>query len=387
VIPSESRPFLAFWENGVITRRWLPDSKVQGLGVLELPSGVATWYLRFRLRDGRQVMHRIGRRNVLGAIVAREMALQVLAAALKGEHQHQVRHCATIASLLDRIKREHWPKLRPSTLRQQELLWRLYLLPAFGRTKVAALSSNEVARWFHQISAGRAITANRALEVLSKSMNLAELWNLRPQGQNPCRHIAANRERKRRRYLSRDEMERLLTALDEFTVTLTQVRFAQMVRLLLLTGCRVGEILRARWDWVNLEAGLLVIPAAEHKTGSNGEDRIVHLPPAANEILQQLKQRSNSQWVIAGRGDAPLVAYSELWAKLCKQAQIENLRIHDLRHQWASMAVSAGLTLAQIGGQLGHASAQTTARYAHLIDEAAAANVALVAAQIKRPRP
>ena len=123
------------------------------------------------------------------------------------------------------------------------------------------------------------------------------------------------------------------------------------------------------------------------KTGADGNDRVVHLPPIAVEILRQLRQRTNGRWVIAGRGDAPLAAYSELWAKLLKRAGIENLRVHDLRHQWASTAISAGLTLAQIGEQLGHRSTQTTQRYAHLIDETAAANAAKVAALLTLWKP
>ena len=345
---------------------------------MTLPSGVSTWYVRFRVPGGKQVMHRLGRANIINATIAREMAMQVLASSIKGEYRARSYKAITLASLLERIKREHWPRLRPNTQRQQELLWRVHLHPTFGKRCVCTITSDDVARWFHQASV-KPITANRALEVLSKAMNLAELWNLRPQGTNPCRHITANRERKRRRYLSRDELARLLVALDEFTVTVNQLRFAQMIRLLLLTGCRVGEIQRARWDWINLDAGILVIPAVEHKTGGNGEDRVVHLPPAAVEILRQLRQRTNKRWVISGRGDHPLIAYSELWRRLLERAGIENLRVHDLRHNWASTAISAGLTLAQIGEQLGHRSTQTTHRYAHLIGEAAAANATKVA--------
>jgi len=364
-----------------MTRKWIPDKRVPGLGVLTLPSGVSTWYVRFRVQNGKQITHRLGRANIINATIAREMAMQILASSIRGEYKARNYKAITIASLLERIKREHWPRLRPNTRRQQDILWRIHLLPEFGQMRVAEITSDHVAHWFHRASV-KPITANRALEVLSKAMNLAELWNLRPQHSNPCRHITANRERKRRRYLSRDELARLLVALDEFTVTANQLRFAQMIRLLLLTGCRVGEIQRARWDWVNLDASILVIPAAEHKTGCDGNDRVVHLPPIAVEILRQLRERTNGRWVIAGRGDAPLVAYSELWAKLLGRAGIENLRVHDLRHNWASTALSAGLTLAQIGEQLGHRSTQTTQRYAHLIDEAAAANVTKVAALI-----
>ena len=349
---------------------------------MTLPSGVSTWYVRFRVPGGKQVMHRLGRANIINATIAREMAMQILASSIRGEYKARNYKAITLTSLLERIKREHWPRLRPNTRRQQEILWRIHLQPEFGRLRVAEITSDHVAHWFHRASS-KPITANRALEVLSKAMNLAELWNLRPPHSNPCRHITANRERKRRRYLSRDELDRLLVALDEFTVTANQLRFAQMIRLLLLTGCRVGEIQRARWEWVNLDASILVIPAASHKTGGDGEDRVVHLPPIAVEILRQLRQRTNGRWVIAGRGDHPLIAYSELWRRLLERAGIENLRVHDLRHQWASTAVSAGLTLPQIGGQLGHRSTQTTQRYAHLIDEAAAANVAKVAALLK----
>ena len=372
-----------------MTRKWIPDKRVPGLGVLTLPTGIATWYVRFRLPGGRQMTHRIGRANIINATIAREMAMQILASSIRGEYKARNYKAVTMASLLERIKREHWPRLRPNTQRQQEMLWRVHLLPTFGKRCVCTITSDDVARWLHQASV-KPITANRALEVLSKAMNLAELWNLRPQHSNPCRHITANRERKRRRYLSRDELARLLVALDDFTVTANQLRFAQMIRLLLLTGCRVGEIQRARWDWVNLDASILVIPAAEHKTGGDGEDRVVHLPPAAVEVLHQLRKRpihANNGWVIAGRGDAPLVAYSELWARLLERAGIENLRVHDLRHNWASTAISAGLTLAQIGEQLGHRSTQTTQRYAHLIDEAAAANVTKVAALISLSKP
>ena len=364
-----------------MARRWIPDKRVPGLGVLQLPSGVATWYVRFRVQGGRQITHRIGRISIINASIARDMAMQILASSIKGEYKARNYKAITMASLLERIKREHWPRLRLNTQRQQELLWRLHLLPAIGRTKVAALTSDDVARWFHQASI-KPITANRALEVLSKAMNLAELWNLRPQHSNPCRHITANRERKRRRYLSRDELARLLVALDASPPV-----FAQMIRLLLLTGCRVGEIQRARWDWVNLDARILVIPAAEHKTGGDGNDRVVHLPPAAVEILRQLRQRTNGRWVIPGRGDAPLVSYSKPWARLLERACISGLRVHDLRHNWASTAISAGLTLAQIGEQLGHKSTQTTQRYAHLIDEAAAANVTKVAALLSPLKP
>ncbi len=290
-----------------------------------------------------------------------------------------------MVQLLERIKAEHWRKLRPGSVVNNELIWRRHLLPEFGSMRVHEVQQRHVADWFHRATVERPVRANRCLEVLSKAMNLAELWELRPQGSNPCLRIQVNTERKRRRYLSREELQRLLAELDTFGATALRWRFAQLVRLLLLTGCRLREIMHARWDWLNADATVLVIPADKHKTGGDGNDRIVHLPPAATAILQELRRRSNSQWVIAGAGDGPLISYRRQWLELLAAANIRELRIHDLRHSYASMAVSAGLSLPQIGGLLGHASPLTTARYAHLVNEAAAALAAQVAAQIKAP--
>lgn len=199
----------------------------------------------------------------------------------------------------------------------------------------------------------------------------------------PARRLSANCERKRKRYLSRDELQRLLTALKAFAEAGVRWRFAQLVRLLLLTGCRVREVMCARWEWLDEAAATLTVPSEHHKTGGSGDDRVVHIPPAALRVMRELRQRSNSEWIIAGDGDGHLIGYWRLWDELLAAAKVQNLRVHDLRHNYASLAVSAGLSLPQIGGLLGHASPQTTQRYAHLIDEVAAAAAAKVAGQIQ----
>lgn len=372
-----------------MVREWIADSKVPGLGILQLPSGVRTWYLRYREPGGKQQHHRIGRADVVSRTLAREEAHKLLAAVATGQAptsaRQERRRAPTIAQLLERIKREHWPRLRPGTVANNELIWRLHLLPVFGSTKVVELQRRQVIAWFNVHSADRPTRANRSLEVLSKAMSLAELWELRPQGTNPCSGVIANIERKRRRYLSRDELQRLLTALDQLPAAGIRWRFGQMVRLLLFTGCRVREIMCARWCWLDEGAARLTLPPEAHKTGGDGSERVVHLPPAAMAILRRLRCETNSEWIIAGDGNGPLVSYWRMWSQLIAAAGIQNLRIHDLRHNYASLAISAGLTLPQIGGLLGHASPQTTQRYAHLIDESAAAAAALVAGQIKNP--
>lgn len=375
-----------------MSKQWIADRKVPGLGVMVLPSGVRTWYLRYREPTGKQQHHRIGRADSVNTTTAREEAHKILASVAKGEAptsaRQERRRSPTVAQLLERIKREHWPKLRPGTVVNNELIWRRHLLPEFGAVKVVELQRRQVVAWFNAHSAERPVRANRCLEVLSKAMALAELWELRPQGSNPCNGVAANAERKRRRYLSSDELQRLLAALDSFATAGVRWRFAQLVRLLLLTGCRINELMAAEWSWLDEQAARLTLPPEAHKTGGNGSERIVHLPPAAVLILRELRRETNSRWIIAGDGDGHLVGYWRMWSQLLESAGINNLRVHDLRHSFASYAITkAGLTLPQLGGLLGHASPQTTARYAHLVDEAAAAMAAQVAAAITRGSP
>ena len=200
---------------------------------------------------------------------------------------------------------------------------------------------------------------------------------------NPFAKVPGNGERKRRRYLTREELTRLLAALDGFGAAGVRWRFAQLIRLLLLTGCRVSEIKDARWEW--LQGATLVVPHECHKTGASGHPRLVHLTEPALAVLRQLRAASNSEWIIQGQGDGPLIGYQKLWEELCAAAKLTELHVHDLRHHYASMGVTAGLSLPQIGGLLGHASPLTTARYAHLIDEAAAAAAAKVAEMVNNP--
>jgi hypothetical protein len=367
-----------------MTKQWVADRKVPGLGMMVLPSGVRTWYLRYREPTGKQQTHKIGRADSVNVTTAREEAHKILAAVAKGDAptsaRQQLRRSPTVLQLLERIRREHWRKLRPGSVVNNELIWRRHLLPEFGAMKVHEIEQRHVADWFHRATLKRPVRANRCLEVLSKAMNLAELWQLRPAASNPCLRVQANTERKRRRYLTREELQRLLAALDGFADAGIRWRFAQLVRLLLLTGCRLSEIKNARWSW--LEGAVLVVPPESHKTGASGHSRLIHLTKPALQVLQQLRAQSNSDWIIQGDGDHPLVGYRRLWVELLAAAEISELRIHDLRHSYASMAVSAGLSLPQIGGLLGHASPQTTARYAHLMDESAAAMAAKVAAAI-----
>lgn len=354
-----------------MAKQWKPDSKIPGLGLLVLPSGVATWYLRHRLPSGKQLFTKIGRQEVTSAAAARQQALQLLA-----DPQAPAPRI-TVAELHQLIKARHWPTLRPGTIANNRTIWKLRILPQLGSRRIASLTTLEVSDWFHSIGG---IKANRAIEVLSKAYRLAIEWGHLPKGSNPCEGITQNRERKRkRRYLKRQELQTLLAALDRCPDPI----YAAMVRLLMLTGARLREVMHARWQWLDWDAAQLVVPADHHKTGNHdGEDRIIHLPPAAIEILRVLRETHPGPWVIPGKGSGPLIGYRKQWLAIRADAGLPTLRIHDLRHTFASHAVSAGLSLAQIGELLGHRTPSTTAVYAHLIEQRGTELATLVQQQL-----
>jgi integrase len=196
---------------------------------------------------------------------------------------------------------------------------------------------------------------------MSKMMNLAERWGIRPDGSNPCRHVEKNRENKRTRFLSGEELALLGAACraaeEGGRVALS---FLALVRLLIFTGARLSEIQKARWDWVDLKAGVLRLP--DSKTGAKS----IMLPAPAMEVLTHIPRVEGNPHVITGIGDRYLVNVWKQWAILRAVAGLKDVRLHDLRHSFASVGAAGGTSLNIIGGLLGHTEAQTTARYAHL---------------------
>jgi integrase len=258
--------------------------------------------------------------------------------------------------------------------RNDEILWRRHLLPAFARVRVAALSREQVREW-HACHLQPA-TANRALEVLGVALGLAEEWGWRPVGISPVRGVRAHPERQRRRYASAEELGRLREAMARWEAQgplAIRWRFIQLVRLLLLTGARLREVMDAQWSEIDWARGVLRVPAERGKTGASE----VRLSDRAVEVLRALEAAAGgSRWVVPGEsGERPLVGYRRMWLALLEDAGVADLRVHDLRHTFASYTLSAGQPLGVVGQLLGHRSTQTTSRYAHLVDDAARAAV------------
>ena len=220
--------------------------------------------------------------------------------------------------------------------------------------------------------------ANYLARVLSSFFTWCERHGYREDHSNPARLVVKFPERKRERFLSPRELRRLARALAvaERCGKVTP-HMAAAVRLLVLTGARLGEVLSLRWEWVDLAAGELRLP--DSKTGA----KVIHLNAPARAVLAELPRLKGNPFVIVGKMPGrPLVNLEKPWRRVRKAALLDDVRLHDLRHSHASVGVASGLSLPLIGGLLGHSQPATTARYAHLADDPLKAASELVGRRI-----
>ncbi len=352
-------------EPGSDVLRW--DEVLPSFGVRVKPSGVRSYIVQYRNRAGRSRRITIGRHGLFTVEQARKAARRVLLAAADGQDPAEARAAKrptlTIADLGERYLDEHArPKKKPSSVKADLCNLKNHILPTLSRREIADVSRTDVARLHHSMR-GIPGGANRTLALLSKMFNLAELWGLRPDGTNPCRHVERYRERKIQRFLSDEELARLGNALERAERDdLASCSAIAAIRLLIFTGCRSSEILGLRWEHVDQQRNLLRLP--DSKTGA----RIVPLNAPALAVLSQL-ETNGFPWVLPGRRPrSHLVNLSKPWDSIRKLARLHGLRLHDLRHSFASVGASSGLGLPIIGKLLGHTQAATTQRYAHLAD-------------------
>lgn len=365
---------------------FLRDTDLPGFGVRITPAGVKTYVFEWK-HGQRSRRLSIGRHGAPWTpTAARREALRLRGEVADGndpaEARAEARTAPTVAELAERFLSEHAaPKCRASTAREYERVVRKWIIPRLGRLRVADVKRADVGRLHHE-RRDRPYAANRLLAILSKMFNLAERWGLRPDQSNPCRHVDRFREGRRERFLSPAELSRLGEVLrqaeGEGAATLKPAPFAvEAIRLLLLTGCRRNEILQLRWGDVDLDAGRIRIP--DSKTGP----KVIPLSAPAAELLGRLPSVEGCPYVFPGRdGKGHLTQLRESWVRIREAAGIPDVRLHDLRHSFASVAAGGGESLLLIGGLLGHKVPATTARYAHLADDPQRAAAERIAGQI-----
>ena len=332
----------------------------------------------------------VGRHDVLHADQARQRAALIIARIKAGEEPVPLPLAArgnggpTVADLAVRYLEEHVEvRLKPNTQRQVRGVLRRHILPALGKMPLVAIERAQAVD-LQQKLCDRPVTANTAVKVLSHMYRLGEGWGMVPEGCNPCRSIEKYPERRRERFLTDTEFDRLGRVLDEAVDSGSASPIAvAAIRLMMLTGCRKNEILTLRWTDVDLEAGEL------HLGDAKAGPRTVHLPPTAVRLLKTLPRREGCPWVFPGEdreGRFSGGGLDYVWQAVRTHAELEDVRLHDLRHSFASRALALGETLPVIGKLLGHNDIETTARYAHLardsIHEAAERIAGSVAADI-----
>ena len=343
------------------------DRDLTGFGVRVYPSGSKVYMVQSRgLGKSRRVT--IGRHGVWTAEHARREAGRLIASIKGGGTPRRPGADAasvsgpTIAQLAERYMNEHVAvRCKPTTERAYRYILDKHLLPEFGRLRLGEITPGRAAGLHYRLR-GTPIIANQVIDLLSRLFNRAAALDNAPTTGNPCRFIKRYPSRSRERFLSEQEFERLGAVLNELaSAGRTWASACTALRLLMLTGCRRNEILTLRWEDVDLEHDELRLRQA--KTGA----RAVPLSPAAREILAALPRTPRNPWVIPGRvRGTRLCTLNASWQVVREKAELGDVRIHDLRHSFASRALALGYDLTMIGRLLGHHKPQTTARYAHL---------------------
>ena len=345
---------------------------VAGFGVRITAGGAKAFVITYRNADGRSRRLTIGRYGAWSVERARRRAKELRQKIDTGadplEEKITVRKAPTVAHLCDDYIKDHLPRKRPSSQYEDKAMITKIILPKLGTRKVASVRYAHIEA-LHRSMRDRPVRANRVAALLSKMFNLAIRWEYCDT--NPVRGLERYDEEPRTKYLNPKEIERLTTALDEHA----DQRSADVVRLCLLTGCRIGEALGAEWDQLDLEGRRWVKPAATVK------QKHMHDAPlsvAAAALLKGIHADApkgdagvpESRYVFPGRApDTHLDGVKRFWQAIRKAAGLDWLRLHDLRHTYASILASAGASLPMIGALLGHTKADTTLRYAHFFDD------------------
>ena len=369
MVPRRRKPGRRALLDGNFARRKLPlreteyciwDTELAGFGLRVRPSGNYFWFVRVRHR-GKHRRISLGRTDELDASVARAQARRILAeVALDGLPKRAVvKATPTLADFVE----TYWGDLsrvwKPSTIKRNRNAWRLSIEPEFGTMRVADIMPADIHRWRDGCSGAGETSFNRAVPVLASLMKYAEALRMRRKGSNPCRGMQRFKRPKMERYLTPAEYRRLGAALREAEAE-HPIPVA-MVRLLMFTGARLGEIRFLRWGMV--KPPRLVLP--DSKTGP----KVIWLNSQALEILAGFERGEDDALVfVNSRGKHP-VNIEPWWYNLRRCCAMPDLRVHDLRHSFASTAIMDNVPLATIGKLLGHVLPETTAKYAHLSDD------------------
>lgn len=355
--------------------RW--DHVVKGLGLRVYPSGRKTFVLSYRTGARKRLMA-LGAYGVLTLDEARTTAKRKLGNVLDGKDPLREREArlaeATVKELGERWL-DDWiaPKRKPLTIADYRFRMARYVYTSLGHLRIGDVTRADVAK-LHGSLAGKPRQGNYVLAIASAFFTWTERMGWRAPGSNPARYIERYPEARRERYLTHEEIGRLAKALAAADRDNTETKSAiAAILLTLFTGMRRGEVMTLRWEYVDMGNGMIRLPDA--KAGA----RTVLLNPQAIAILERIERVKGNPWTVTGRRDGGhLEDLEKPWQRIRAAAGLDDVRLHDLRHSFATLGVTSGLGLPIIGKLLGHRVAATTARYAHVApDPAREANAAI----------
>lgn len=347
------------------------DDIINGFCIRITPHGRRNYYFQY-FKGKTPVRLFIGQHGAITTEKARDTAISMLASFKEGGEPRTSKASKKLepymGDLAKRFTSEHiMTRCKPKTRSEYSFHLERDIIPFFANKRVSEVTRADVSNLQHSISIERTQdAANRVIKILSKMFNLAEVWGLRAEGTNPCRHVKKFKMQHRERYLNKEEAKKLGQIVDEVKQYPDEnLAAAYCIQLLMLTGCRLGEIQTLKWEYIDYDNELIKLP--DSKTGA----KIVYVGDIVINVLEEIKNNprrpTDNPYVVWGRKpDTYLNNVHKPWRRFRKLAGLDDLRIHDLRHSFASFAVNSGMSLPMIGKLLGHSQTQTTARYAHL---------------------
>jgi integrase len=346
------------------------DTDIKGLGIMVHPSSRKTYYFLYRNKSSKKERLKVGVHGNITCEIAREIVRGWAGDLARGinpkdhnkKQQIEEKQSVTIGAFMDLFVEKH-KKVhnKEGTIKRDMPRIEKIIVPFLGGKKISEIDEEDIVKFQDHLK-NTPIQFNRCNAILSKAFSLAELWGYRPKNSNPCHGIQKYPEKKKERFLTNEELEKLEEILKmQESLGKTSLYSLAAIRMLIYTGCRLGEILTLKWEDVFLEAGYLHLK--DSKTG----EKTIPLNGSAKNVLAKLPREEGDPYVFVGQKPGTcLTTLKTAWIKIRRLADLEGVRIHDLRHTFASLAIKKGVDLYTVSKLLGHKNIHTTTRYAHL---------------------